>query len=150
MTTKQREELTAQLERKTKKMKDKFAILVSKTMQHLKSQNTTIEDLIILFDGCGTINGGNRLITELKEENKNDIYRAFEILRNYWSFFDYELVSTIVNAMCHELKPDLREYISAVKEYCKRRLCEGPAGSYDRKRSDKDAIKNLLHQNPYG
>ena len=54
------------------------------------------------------------------------ITKLFLALGDYWWFFDYELLSLIINRHCMELKPELELYITSFKEYCERRICEVP------------------------
>ncbi len=124
-------------------MKNKFASLVCMTMESLEKQSKTVKDLIVLLKGCDTLDrGSNRLIKHLKKLIKvGDIKDAFLVLFDYWSYFDYELLSTIINTWCKDLKPDLDVYISAFVNYCELRVCEVPSDSYGRKLDLKKRLR---------
>ena len=126
-------------------MKNKFASLVCMTMESLEKQSKTVKDLIVLLKGCDTLDrGSNRLIKHLKKLIKvGDIKDAFLVLFDYWSYFDYELLSTIINTWCKDLKPDLDNYISDFVNYCELRVCEVPSDSCGRELPKLDSKKRL-------
>ena len=95
--------------------------------------------------------GDNRLIKDLEELEKLEelnkkgrlVKKAFRVLNKYWSYFDYELLSTIINTWCKDLKPDLETYISAFVNYCELRVCELPSDSCERELPKLDSKVRL-------
>ena len=71
------------------------------------------------------------------------ISEAFEVLYDFWSFFDYKILGAIITSFCFDLKPDLDEYVLKFKEYCNRRVCEVPDDSYSTKLSKSEQKKKL-------
>ncbi len=126
-------------------MKNKFASLVGMAMEGLENNSKTVKDLIVLLEGCDTSErGDNTLIKDLEKLIKEgDIKDAFRILHKYWSYFDYELLSTIINTWCKDLKPDLDNYISDFVNYCELRVCEVPSDSCGRELPKLDSKKRL-------
>ncbi len=70
-------------------MKNEFASLVGKTMEGLENNSKTVEDLIVLLEGCDTLDrGSNSMIKELEELEKLEeldrkgkiIKKAFRVL----------------------------------------------------------------------
>ena len=89
-------------------------------------------------------------------ETKEDVRELFLELWNYWSFFDYEFLSIIIDRFCSDLKSELQAYISSFKEYCERRICEIPSDVFKKREDDdynlyvkcdhnfdKDTVKNV-------
>ncbi len=144
-----KDEILARLATKSKKMKYKFASLVGKTMEGLEKNYRTVKDLIVVLEECDTLDrGDNRLIKNLEELIKEgDIKDAFRVLHKYWSYFDYELLSTIINTWCDDLIPRLDEYISAFVNYCELRVCEVPSDSCGRELPKlHGSKKEIVHQ----
>ena len=79
------------------------------------------------------------LFTECKRKELADqikstdtISTIFDTIRrgDYWSFFNYELLKTIIKCFGGpQLRAELDEYISKFKVYCKRRVSEVPRDS---------------------
>ncbi len=106
---------------KTDDMKKKFAILVGTTLINLIGKGTTVKTL------RATLTNLNR--REIAEELKGttDINDAFMLLSKFWSFLDYDILSIFIKSLCSDLKPELNEYTSSLREYCERRVYEVPA-----------------------
>ncbi len=111
----------------TDEMKRKFTVLVGATLYNLIGKGITVKTLRATLTN---LNGrdGNKITEELKGET--DINEAFMVFSQFWSFFEYDILSIIIESFCrHDLKPQLDEYTSSLNEYCKRRVCEVPNGS---------------------
>ena len=115
----------------------KFAILVGRTLVNVIEKNTSVVNLRVLLSN---LNGRNR--NKLTEEliGITDINEAFLALNQFWSFFEYDILSCIIEGFCIDLKPELDEYNSSLKEYCKRRVCEVPGGSVCSKEIEAEKI----------
>ncbi len=122
----ERRRLIRRLQSETDNMKRKFAVLVCRTMDRLKDKRRIVEDLIVLL---ATLNErhGNKITKKLRK--KANINEAFLTLNKFWSFFECDILSSIIDGFCSELKTELEDYISSLKEYCKRRICEVPSNS---------------------
>ncbi len=83
----ERRRLIRRLRSETDDMKRKFAILVCRTMDHLKEKRKNVEDLIVLL---ATLNerDGNRITKKLRK--KSNVNKAFLALNKFWSFFECE------------------------------------------------------------
>ena len=103
-------------------IRQEFACLVHSTLQSLKSQNTTLEELKVAVKTYLPQSGVHTLFSGTKSLNEMFLDDLFE----YWSFFDYELLAFIIKNQCKELQADLNEYIKVFKEYCKRKVSEVP------------------------
>ncbi len=137
----ERKRLIRRLQSETVDMKIKFAILVCRTMKHLKEKEIIVEDLIVLL---ATLNerDGNKITKKLRK--KSDMNKAFLALNEFWSFFECDILSSIIVSFCSELKTELEEYISSLKKYCKRRICEVPSDScISREVSKSEETKKL-------
>ena len=114
-------------------MMNKFAILVTRTKTSLEEKGKTVTDLKVVFKHSSR----NKLTRELYGVQDQDLNEAFLIISDYWSFFDHELLSCIINSYCKDLQPELDNFESDFKVYCKRRLCEVPSNVFGGKKSDK-------------
>ncbi len=138
----ERRQLIKRLQSETDDMKRKFATLVCRTMKLLKEKGIIVEDLIVLL---ATLNehAGNRVTKKLRK--KSNLNEAFLTLNKFWSFFECDILSSIIDSFCSELKTELEEYISSLKEYCKRRICEVPSDSCISREVSKSGEKKKLH-----
>ncbi len=138
----ERRRLIRRLQSETDDMKRKFAILVCRTMKLLKEKEIIVEDLRVLI---ATLNerDGNRITKKLKK--KANMNNAFLALNKFWSFFECDVLSSIIVSFCSELRTELEEYISSLKEYCKRRICEVPSDSCISREVSKSERKKKLY-----
>ncbi len=83
----------------------------------------------------------NKLASKIKKVTV--ISDAFDVLYDFWSFFDYKILEAIITSFCFDLKSDLDEYVLKFKEYCNRRVCEVPDDSYSTKLSNSEDKKKL-------
>ena len=120
----EREDLLGRLKRETDNMKRNFAVLVGKTLDHLLRKGKTVKDLSARLT---SLNGRNENKLTKKLKKITDISDAFIALNKFWSFFDYDILSCIIEGFCSELEPTLNKYLSSLKEFCKRRVCEIPS-----------------------
>ncbi len=71
-------------------------------------------------------------------EEISDLDELILKLSDYWSFFDYEILTFIINkCQCTNIAADLRNYEDRFKSYCQRRLCEVPKGTIKIKAKDR-------------
>ncbi len=105
-------------------MKKKFAILVGTTLINLIGKGITVETLRATLKKRNRRHG-DKITEELI--GLTDINDAFMVFSKFWSFFDYNILSLVIESLCSDLKPRLNEYTSSLREYCKRRVCEVPA-----------------------
>ncbi len=134
------EKLMRGLKKETNKMMERFAILIAKTLSSLRKHEVSIGELKALLKN---LNGHkkNKLTSKLKKVTV--ISKAFDVLYNFWSFFDYKILGAIITSFCFDLKPDFDEYVLNFKEYCNRRVCEVPDDSYSTKLSKSEEKKKL-------
>ncbi len=118
----------------------RFAILTGKTLLSLKKHDISIGELKALLK---QLNPPKKSKLSKKLKKVKVISKAFEVLYNFWSFFDYNILEAIITSFCHDLKPDLDEYVLNFKEYCNRRVCEVPDESYSTKLSKSEEKKKL-------
>ena len=104
-----------------------FATLVTRTQMHLCRSETTAEDFKRLFIEREMIELDRRI------KSTDTIPMMLDKVKqgNYWSFFNYELLASIIKCFCREthLITELDEYVSEFKNYCQRRISEVPHGS---------------------
>ncbi len=138
----ERRRLIRRLQSETGDMKRKFAILVCRTMDRLKGKGKSVGDLSVLL---ATLNerDGNRITKRLRKIV--DMNEAFLALNKFWSFFECDILSSIIVSVCSELKTELEDYISSLKEYCKRRICEVPSDTCINREISKSKEKKKLY-----
>ena len=125
MSKEQRSDLVSRLEYESKKISREFQILVAKTALSLKQNSITVSQLRILFSQESKIQKVLRMV--------KDLDKALLKLSQLWSFFDYEMLGSMINGYCskdEELLSDLKAYIDAFEEFCKRRVCEVPSDAF--------------------
>ena len=133
----EKDELLLRLNHESKAILDSFAQLVTRTQMYLRHSEATTEDLKKLL-----------IEREMKElvgqiESTDTIPMILSKIKqgNYWSFFNYELLASIITCFCREthLIAELEEYVSEFKVYCQRRVSEVPSGSLSGEQSDKQS-----------
>ena len=122
LTKIERDDLLTKLMEDYSMIKQEFACLVYSTLQSLKSQNKTLEELAVAVEMYLPQHGVRTLFSSAESLN----HMFLKNLSEYWSFFDYELLAFIIKSQCKELQADLNEYIKMFKEYCKRKFSEVP------------------------
>ncbi len=140
LTDAKREKLMRRLKSETNEMKEKFAVLIDRTLFSLKKHEVSMGELKASLKQLN-VPGKNKLSNKLKKIT--DIGKAFEVLHRFWSFFDYEILGVIIKKFCFDIYQDFEEYVSKFKKYCNRRVCEVPDDSYSTKLSKSEEKKNL-------
>ncbi len=139
----QRKELVIRLKDETDEMKEKFAVLMGRTLHSLHKCDVSIGELkasLKQFDAPKM----SKLSKRLKKVT--DINKAFEVLSNFWSFFDYKILEIIIRSYCFDINQDFEQYVSKFKKYCDRRVCEVPDDSYSTKLPKLEEEKKLYIQ----
>ena len=117
----ERKRLIARLEEESEDIRHKFACLTTETMKCLKRLNIEVNEIRLFFENCN--------IKDLGSSTKPDDSVGEIMLRatqgNYWNFFNYKLLGSLINAFC-EGKVNLQEYEKQFKCYCERRIFEVP------------------------
>ena len=121
----------------TDNMITQFTVLVGKTLLNIIEKKTSVKILRATLTNLNERNG-NKLTEELKEIT--DIDEAFIVLKKFWSFLKYNILTCIIQTFCSELQPELDKYTSSLKEYCKRRVHEVADGSGCSKESEEEKI----------
>ena len=104
-------------------MRSKFATLVSRMNMSLKDNAISVNDLEVTFMNLNL----DDLVEKL--HNETDMSKAISKASKFWSFFDYEIVKSIINTYCDDLQEKMESYESDFKTFCQRRLCEVPVDS---------------------
>jgi hypothetical protein len=134
LSLEQKEELVAKLRVQSEAIQNKFAIIVDRTMESLEDQQISCQKLKALFkfssykSHCTLFEDGMSVID------------LFLKLSDYWSFFDYELLTLIIERKCPKLRDELEQYISDLEEYCQRRIVEVPAHMLAAKSTSKNIV----------
>ncbi len=128
------------LKNETDEMIDRFASLIGRTLSSLRKHEVSIGELKLLLN---QLNAPKKSKLSNKLKKVTVISEAFEVLYDFWSFFDYKILGAIITSFCFDLKPDLDEYVLKFKEYCNRRVCEVPDDSYSTKLSKSEEKKKL-------
>ena len=136
MNKEERDDLVAELEYRSKQIGRKFQVLVARTGRGLKQANTTVNELRTLFGR------EDRILKALRKTETMD--KAIFKLSKLSSFFDYELLMSLVEKYCHdqELYDDFVAYSEELKVFCRRRVCEIPSDAFTSK-------KRLKSKGPY-
>ena len=133
----EKDELLSRLNHESRTIRTSFAKLVTRTQMHLCRSGNTREDLRRLFVECEIKELADRI------ESTDTIPTILDKVKqgNYWSFFNYELLASIITCICREtnLITELKGYVSEFKVYCQRRVSEVPSGSLSGKHSDKQS-----------
>ena len=121
MTAYETSRLLARLKAESTEIKHKFGTLVAITGKSLENSQTTTANLKMLFNTCAE---------ELADiiESKDTIPEVMSKATRgkYWTFFNYTLLESVINAYCESLTEKLKSYKSDFQDYCKRRLYEVP------------------------
>lgn len=122
LTESETQTLLTRLYEDLERVKSLFSRLVSISFSCLQKHEVTYIDLKLLIM---THVPKSKLLEKLFSKNKT-IDKTFLALRNYWSFFDYELLFLIISTFCSDLEEEKNSYLSNFKAFCKRKLSEVP------------------------
>jgi hypothetical protein len=140
LSSEQREELVANLRVQSKAIKNKFAIIVQRTITSLEKQEKACEHLKALFKFSAYKSHCTLF------EDEMSVIDLFCKLADYWSFFDYELLTLIIEGRCPKLRDELKQYISDLREYCRRRTVEVPAHMLTTKSTSKNTVTIIYEE----
>ena len=135
MSEEEKEDLKERLILESDEMMEKFSVLVGKTISSCKQDSFGVSDLRAVLKNYSA----GKVLESL--DSGTDTGNMWEKIADYWSFFDYKILSIIIKGLCKDhadLLQDLNEYVSDIKEYCKRRLCEVPIDSFSKGIHDKE------------
>jgi hypothetical protein len=130
LSSEQREELVAELRVQSEAIQNKL-IIVDRTMESLEDQKISCQQLKALFkfssykSYCTLFEDGMSV---------NDLFFKLS------AFFDYELLTLIIERRCPGLGDELEQYKSDLGEYCLRRIVEVPAHMLTGKSTSKDTL----------
>ena len=112
-------------------IKKMFGCLISEATTHMKTSNTTSDDLKTFFSGCGMKVLANSI--DLQDSIPATMRQVTDL--QGWSFFDYKLLQVIINTLCkdEELSKALKDYIVNFEHFCEQRMCEIPVEIFDKK-----------------
>ena len=141
LTKEEKDELIDQLTIESDCIKKKFAGLVTSTNASLKKNDVSVGSLRLTLKNLGL----DELVEKLHDES--DLTEALIKASDYWSFFDYETLTSIISFYCKndvDLQQEAESYISNFGKYCQRRLCEVPIDNFEteiRKKTIKLYVK---------
>ncbi len=107
------------MKNETDEMKEKFAVLIGRTLLSLRKHEVSIGELKSLLK---QLNASKKSKLSNKLKKVTLINKAFDVLFNFWSFFDYKILGFIIKSFCLDLNQEFEEYVSKFKEYCNRRV----------------------------
>ena len=129
--------LKSRLKIETNNMITQFTVLVGKTLVSILEKKTSVKTLRTTLTNLNGRNG-NKLTEQLQKIS--DMDEAFFELTQFWSFFEYNILTCIIQTFSSELQPELDRYTSLLKEYCKRRIHEVPDDSGCSEESEEEKI----------
>ncbi|XP_064407491.1 uncharacterized protein LOC135352241 isoform X2 [Halichondria panicea] len=138
-------ELEDRLIRDTRKMIisfTAFTLIIQRSFENQRIPLERIKDLILSLDAFNDGIGVKVLDPEDKQEIKNakNLPEVFMTLRDYISFFNYEIVQYLIELLgSPDDQAQLREYCSAHDQFCHRNVFEVPAESFSSKSRMKTA-----------
>lgn len=144
----QKSDLTVRLEEDYRKIILQYARLTSSLRQSLCHRQITpvmLADCLMEVRNLPPIakNEKHELGYHYEEiKSAKDIMQAFEILHNYGSFFDYDIIAFLVEQIgCGEVKKELKSYKVSFEDYCKRHVFECPFYSQKNSKSSDIVVK---------
>lgn len=151
-TGREREDIVAKLEEESKKIVFEFIALVSSTERALIRDKVTVQSLILVIENLHSLlkRDNNELINKLTSLKNKNISEAMQIMSQYWSFFDHEILSAIIKS-CQEINSELKTkhdaYMTEFNKYCKRSLCEIPLEALrsDKLGDEKAYLKSVIY-----
>ncbi len=141
-----KEDLLQKLSDDTANIIKRFANLLTTTGKSLKCRNIQVDELVKVALDLGAYKSNKNQLPLLDEDQQklqqaNSIDSAFIILRRHMSFFNYEILSHIIDHLGSENdQEELANYCSQFKTFCERRIFEVPPSVFDpsgQKRKDR-------------
>ncbi len=128
------------LENKTDKIKQRFAVLVTSIIMALKREGVTTEDLTSLFKELGSVRSdhievdqvcyfNNEFMQQIEEECQSDVGKVFPVIRKCYSWINFDLIESIKDTFLthnNDIQTKWKDYQTHYKEYCKERVCNIP------------------------
>ena len=96
------------LETETMNMSKEFHVLASKATESLLQQNVPVDQILLSLK-----HHNGKEIAERLEESINSLKMSLNIIGEYWSFFDHDLLSVLIKHYCGE---DLKSYLYSYEE----------------------------------
>lgn len=138
MSDYEKKRLIARLKAESTAINQKFGTLVARTEKLLEDSNIEPRNLKTLFNVSA-----RELANIIKETDTISQIMNKATTGNYWTFFNYGLLESIINAYCKQLITELQSYITDFKEFCKRRIYEVPRDVLQAELPPSDA-QNIL------
>ena len=126
------------LNRETNHMRRKFAGLIHKVIASIKQAKVKVKALATFFQQIECISAvlvsarSSRLFFTsevIHEFESGDVDNIFRILKDYYSWFNFDLIEDIIEEFCGNdvaLKREVSDYKDHMKQYCENRLCQFP------------------------
>ena len=138
-----REDLLQKLSDDTASIIKSFANLLSTTSESLNSRNIEVDKLIKVALDLGAFKSDKNQLPLLGEDRHQllqakSIDRAFITLGEHMSFFNYEILSHVIEHLgSEEDKGNLAKYCSQFKTFCERKVFEVPPSVFDPSRQKR-------------
>ena len=131
----EKSELLSRLDHESRTMLNSFATLVTHTQKQLCHSETTTEELKTWFIEREL----KKLARQIKSTDAIPAILNKVKEGNYWSFFNYELLETMIKCFCKgtPLIAELQDYVSKFKVYCQRRVSKVPRGCLNCEHKDE-------------
>ena len=134
LTPEQQQVLRGKLQRETRHITIQFQYLVSSTLKSLKEQCVTVGDFIPHLMALGTYSPvfKDAQVPVFRQQFKDlekakSISEIFWILKDYLSFFNYQIIEHIITVLgTKEDKSRLQSYKTDFQRYAKHRVYECP------------------------
>ncbi|XP_064407317.1 uncharacterized protein LOC135352086 [Halichondria panicea] len=138
-------ELEDRLIRDTRKMIIRFTaftLIIQRSFENQRIPLDQIKDSVLSLESFNDGIGVKVLDAEDRQEIKNakNLAQVFMTLRAYISFFNYEIVEYLIELLgSPDDQTQLREYCSALDQFCQRNVFEVPAEAFSSKSRIKTA-----------
>ncbi len=132
-----KQDIVQRLSQDTSSIIQSFADLDSNTSESLRKQDISIDRLVNIALSIGVYKSDVSDVSMLEDDKKElrgakSIDAAFIILRNHWSFFDYEILSHIIRHLGSDAdKENLKGYNEKFKLFCERKVTEVSPSIFD-------------------
>ena len=132
-----KEDLVQKLSEDTANIIQSFANLLSTTSESLNRRNVKVDKLVKVALDLGAFKSNHNQLPLLDEDRQNlqqanSIDSAFIFLGKHMSFFNYEILSHIINHLGNEEdKENLAKYCSQFEIFCERKVFEVPPCVFD-------------------